>query len=328
MLTKFEIYKSLDGNNEVNVLINDDTVWLTQKQIIEIFESSKSNISEHIKQIFSTNELIESATVRKFRTVQTEGNRTVERLINHYNLDLIISIGYRVNTKRGTEFRQWASKRLKEYLIEGFAINEKRLEQKNKKIQILHDGIRILSRVIEHKSADNLDFSWLNHFSKGFDLLDDYDHDGLDVKGLNNKKPRFPEISEYENLLDRMRLDNNSKLFGKAKDEGFISAINQIKQTYNQEDAYPTIEEKASMLLYLIVKNHTFIDGNKRIAAACFLLYLDRNNLLFKSDGSTIISNEALASLTLFVALSQASEIRTVKNLIISVLNRSQKTSI
>ena len=237
-------------------------------------------------------------------------------------MDVIISVGYRVNSRRGIEFRQWATKRLKDYLIEGVAINEKRLEQKNKEIQVLHDGIRILSRAIEEKAIAE-DFGWLNQFSIGLQLLDDYDHEALDAKGIHSKNASYPTMNEYMELVELMRAEFNSDVFGKEKDGGFDSAVNTIKQGFGEQDVYPTLEEKAAMLLYLVVKNHAFVDGNKRIAAACFLLFLERNSMLYNSAGQTIISNEALASLTLFVASSKAEEMETVRKLLISVLNRN-----
>jgi prophage maintenance system killer protein len=230
-----------------------------------------------------------------------------------------------VKSIQGTQFRQWATKRLKEYLIEGVAINEKRLEQKNKEIQVLHDGIRILSRAIENQAANNENYAWLYQFSVGLQLLDDYDHESLDAKGNHTTKAEYPDMSEYMKLVDQMRAEFNSDVFGREKDSGFDSAVNQIMQGFGEQDAYPSIEEKAAMLLYLVVKNHAFVDGNKRIAAACFLLFLERNSLLYTNAGQTIISNEALASLTLFVAASKAEEMETVKKLLISVLNRNSK---
>ena len=246
-----------------------------------------------------------------------------DRPVAIYSLDVIISVGYRVKSIRGTQFRQWATKRLKDYLIEGVAINEERLSQKNKEIQVLHDGIRILSRAIEDQAANNEDYAWLHQFSVGLQLLDDYDHESLDEKGKHNHSAEYPAMAEYMVLVDKMRSEFNSDVFGKEKDGGFDSAVNQIKQGFGDQEVYPSIEEKAAMLLYLVVKNHAFVDGNKRIAAACFLLFLERNGLLYADSGQLVISNEALASLTLFVAASKADEMETVRRLLISVLNRN-----
>ncbi len=322
MENKIEIYASADGLTQLEVHFVGETFWLNLNQISSLFEKDKSVISRHLNNIYNEGELDRNSTVAKNATVQIEAKREVKREIDYYNLDAILSVGYRVNSKRGTQFRQWATKRLKDYLIEGVAINEKRLEQKNKEIQVLHDGIRILSRAIEEKAIAE-DFGWLNQFSIGLQLLDDYDHEALDAKGIHTKTANYPAQAEYMELVELMRAEFNSDVFGKEKDGGFDSAVNTIKQGFGEQDVYPTLEEKASMLLYLVVKNHAFVDGNKRIAAACFLLFLERNGLLYNSTGQTIISNEALASLTLFVASSKAEEMETVRKLLISVLNRN-----
>lgn len=317
---QIEIYTSPDGITQIEVQFEGDTFWLNLNQISSLFEKDKSVISRHLKNIFTNGELLRDSVVAKNATTAQDGKTYA---VEYYNLDAIISVGYRVNSKRGTQFRQWATKRLKDYLIEGIAINEKRLEQKNKEIQVLHDGIRILSRAIEDQSQNNENYAWLHQFSVGLQLLDDYDHESLDEKGKHTEKAEYPSMAEYMKLVEKMRAEFNSDVFGKQKDSGFDSSVNQIRQGFGEQDLYPSIEEKASMLLYLVVKNHAFVDGNKRIAAACFLLFLERNRLLCNNSGHTIISNEALASLTLFVAASKAEEMETVRRLLISVLNRN-----
>jgi len=306
MENQIEIYQSQDGI-VLNVQLSNETVWLSQDQLTVLFERDQSVISRHLSNVFKEGELTKESNMQKMHIANSDKPVTL------YSLDVIISVGYRVKSIRGTQFRQWATKRLKEYLIEGVAINEKRLAQKNKEIQVLHDGIRILSRAIEDQAINNENYAWLQQFSLGLQLLDDYDHESLDEKGKHTKKAEYPSMAEYLDLLEKMRADFNSNVFGREKDGGFDSAVNQIRQ------------EKAAMLLYLVVKNHAFVDGNKRIAAACFLLFLDRNGLLFKDSGQLIISNEALASLTIFVAASKAEEMETVKRLLISVLNRNLK---
>src|SRR5690554_7110661 len=313
MENQIEIYQGSDGLTQLEVRFEQETVWLTNNQLVELFDSSKANVSEHIKHIFQLKELEESSTVRKFRTVQKEGDRQVTRQRVHYNLDVIIAVGYRINTKRGTQFRQWATQRLKDYLVQGYAINEKRLAQKQQEVQTLKDGIRILSRAIEQK-ADDQNLDWLNHFAKGLELLDDYDHENLDNKGLTKRKAKYPVLADYQSIIYSMRSEFESGVFGKEKDGSFESAISQIGKGFGEEDFYPTLEEKAATLLYLIVKNHGFVDGNKRIAAACFLLFLEKNQMLYNGDRAAIISNDALASLTLFVAASKPEEMDTVKN--------------
>jgi death-on-curing family protein len=313
------IYKSKDKKTQIDVKFEHDTVWLTQQQMAELFGQTKQNISLHINNCFKEKELRSISVVKESLTTASDGKKYKTKF---YNLDLIISVGYRVKSIRGTQFRQWATQRLKDYLIEGVAINEKRLNQKNKEIKILHDGIRILSRVIEEKLDTNEAYAWLHQFKMGLKLLDDYDHETLDCFGNHTKNVKYPSKSQYLELVDQMRSEFNSTVFGKLKDKSFESAIAQIKQAFGKKDAYPSIEEKAAMLLYLIVKNHAFVDGNKRIAAACFLLFLENNGLLTNRQQDPIISNEALASLTLFVASSKAEEMETVKKLLISVLNR------
>ena len=314
------IYKSKDKKTQIDVKFEHNTVWLTQQQMAELFGQTKQNISLHINNCFKEKELRSISVVKESLTTASDGKKYKTKF---YNLDLIISVGYRVKSIRGTQFRQWATQRLKDYLIEGVAINEKRLNQKNKEIKILHDGIRILSRVIEEKLDTNEAYAWLHQFKMGLKLLDDYDHETLDSFGNHTKNVKYPSKSQYMELVDQMRSEFNSTVFGKLKDKSFESAITQIKQAFGKKDAYPSIEEKAAMLLYLIVKNHAFVDGNKRIAAACFLLFLDNNGLLTNRQQQPIISNEALASLTLFVASSKAEEMETVKKLLISVLNRN-----
>lgn len=317
-----QIFTSPDGNAEIEVHFTDETFWLNLNEIARLFEKDKSVISRHLKNIFETRELERISVVAKKATTATDG-KTYE--VDYYNLDAILSVGYRVNSKRGTQFRQWANRKLKEYLTEGLAINQRRLEQKNKEIQFLHDGIRILSRAIEDQALNNGSNEWLFQFSLGLQLLDDYDHESLDEQGIHIRETVYPKMSEYQTLIDQMRVEFDSSVFGKEKDGGFESAVNQIRQGFGDTDAYPSLEEKAAMLLYLVVKNHAFVDGNKRIAAGCFLLFLQRNGLLHAKNGQPIISNEALASLTLFVAASKAEEVTTVKKLLVSVLNRNSQ---
>ena len=313
-----EIYQSPDGII-FNVQLSNETFWLSQEQLTVLFEKDQSVISRHLINVFKEGELVKESNMQKIHIPNSD------KPVTFYNLDVIISVGYRVKSIRGTQFRQWATKRLKDYLTEGVAINEKRLEQKNKEIQVLHDGIRIISRAIEDQVINNENYAWLHQFSVGLQLLDDYDHEALDEVGKHTKNAAYPTMAEYLNLVNQMRLEFNSDVFGREKDGGFDSAINQIMQGFGEQDVYPSIEEKAAMLLYLVIKNHAFVDGNKRIAAGCFLLFLERNGILYTNTGQTIISNEALATLTLFVAASKAEEMETVKKLLISVLNRNMK---
>jgi prophage maintenance system killer protein len=327
MNNQIEIYQGSDGQTQFEVKFKQETVWLSQEQIAALFGKGRSTITEHIRNVFKEGELEEPVVCREFRHTTPHGaivGKTQEKVIKHYNLDVIISVGYRVKSNQGTQFRIWATKRLKDYLIQGYAINENRLAQKEQEVQTLKDGIRILSRAIQQKEEDqNLD--WLNHFAKGLELLDDYDHENLDKKGLSKRKANYPDLAQYQEVIRSMRSDFESGVFGKEKDGSFESAVAQISKGFGKEDFYPTLEEKAATLLYLIVKNHGFVDGNKRIAAACFLFFLQYNDLLHTSDGIPIISNDALASLTLFIASSKPEEMDTAKKLVISVLNRNRE---
>lgn len=325
MDNQIEIYQGSDGQTQIEVKFDQETVWLSQEQIGELFGKGRSTITEHIRNVFKEGELEEIVVCREFRHTTPHGaiaGKTQIKTIKHYNLDVIISVGYRVKSKQGTQFRIWATKRLKDYLVQGYAINEKRLAQKQQEIRTLKDGIRILSRVIEQKAEDQ-NLKWLNHFAKGLELLDDYDHENLDKKGLTKRPAKYPSVTDYQSVIASMKSEFESGVFGKEKDGSFESSISQISKGFGKEDFYPTLEEKAATLLYLIIKNHGFVDGNKRIAAACFLFFLQKNGLLHNQNGEIIISNDALASLTLFIASSKPEEMNTVKKLVISVLNRN-----
>jgi len=323
MTGEIEIYKTADNQTEIKVQFQEDTIWLTQLQMAQLFEKDLRTVNEHILNIYNTNELDIDPTIRKFRIVQKEGTRNVQRNIVHYNLDMIISVGYRVNSKRGTQFRQWATQRLKDYLVQGYAINEKRLAQKQQEVEYLKTGIRILNRAIEAQTTAE-EYKMLSVFAKGLELLDDYDHETLDKQGLTKQETAFPTFDEYMNLIRTMYSEFESGVFAKPKDDSFHSSINQIKQGFGKTEFYPTIEEKAANLLYFITKNHSFVDGNKRIAAACFAYFLEQNNALLKPDGTPIIDNNTLAALTLFIATSKTEEADIVKRLVISILNRNR----
>jgi death-on-curing family protein len=320
MKKQIEIYTSPDGNTQIDVSFEGETFWLNLNQISALFKKDKSVISRHLKNIFSSGELSRDAVVAKNATTATDGKSYI---IEYFNLDVILSVGYRVNSKRGTQFRQWATQRLKNYLIVGYALNEKRLEQKNKEIQVLHDGIRILNRSIKEKINKKEELNWLKSFSEGLQLLDDYDHEALDRVGNSSRETSFPTYNEYKEIVNHLKIKTHSSLFGIESNNGFDSAINQINRGFEEVDVYPSIEEKAAVLLYLIVKNHAFVDGNKRIAAACFLLFLNKNKLLFKNSRKPVIGNKEIVSLTLFVASSHPNEMMSVKNLIVSLLNRT-----
>ena len=321
---QIEIYQAQDGSTQIDVQLEEETVWLTQAQMAVLFNKGRTTITEHISNVFKEGELIEEMVCRDFRHTTQHGaikGKTQSKNVKYYNLDVIISVGYRVKSKQGTQFRIWANKILKDYLVKGYALNEKRLAQKEQEVKLLKDGIHILSRAIEEKIEDN---QWLTVFTKGLSLLDDYDHEQLDTKGLTTKEVNYPSLVDYQELINEMLTEFDSDVFGKEKDKSFQSSIAQIGKGFGEADFYPTLEEKAAMLLYLVVKNHSFVDGNKRIAAACFLKFLQQNDMLFNSHKQPIISNDTLASLTLFIAASKPEEMQTVTRLVISVLNRNK----
>ena len=318
MENQIEIYQTPDNQTVVEVRFGNDTVWLSQQQMALLFGQTKQNISLHINNCFKEGELDKNSTVKKYLTIQTEGKRKVSRNIEYYNLDVIISVGYRVKSIRGTQFRQWATQRLKDYLVQGYAINEKRLAEKQMQVETLKTGIRILHRVLEEKQNENA----LKIFSEALDLLDLYDHQTLDISGITTRQAVYPPLNEYYEIINRLKPEFASDVFAVPKDQSFESAVAQIAQTFDDKELYPSIEEKAAMLLYLITKNHAFADGNKRIAAARFIHFLNRNDILFRLDRQPVISSEALAALTLFVAVSKPEEKDTVVKLIMSVLNK------
>jgi prophage maintenance system killer protein len=283
-----------------------------------LFQRDVKTIGKHLSNLFDEGELEQESVVAKIATTATDG-KTYQ--VEHYNLDVIISIGYRVKSIQGTRFRKWATKRLKDYLVQGYAINERRIAEKDLELKVLKDGIRIVGRALEQSDTAQ-DKHWLQQFSAGLALLDDYDHESLDQKGLTLKPVVYPSLEEYLEFIKQMYSSYQSDVFAQPKDESFESSIGQIAQTFDGKELYPSLEEKAATLLYLIVKNHSFVDGNKRIAAACFLYFLEKNDKLKDKEGSPLITNKALASLTLFVAVSKPEEMQTVKQLIISILNR------
>ena len=324
MKGKIEIYKTETGT-EISVRFDEDTVWLNQQQMALLFKQTKQNISLHINNCFKEGELDKTATVKKSLTVQKEGKRTVKRIIEYYNLDVIISVGYRVKSLRGTQFRIWATQRLKDYLVRGYAINEKRLAEKQQEIQYLRDGLHILNRAIEEKSGTSKE-ELLSTFDEGLKLLDAYDHHQLEGKGETGaREVYYPDESEYLEFIQTMYRQQPSGIFARPKDNSFASSVNQIRATFDGKDLYPTLEEKAANLLYLIVKNHSFVDGNKRIAAACFIYFLDKNNMLFGKNSTPVLSNNSLAALTLFIAVSLPEEKESVIRLIITILNKVKK---
>ena len=317
------IYTTKDGN--IDVKLEQKTVWLTQKQMSKLFDTTPQNITIHIQNIYKEQELSKDSTCKDFLQVQTEGKRQISRSMTFYNLDMIISVGYRVNSKQGIQFRKWATSKLKEYLVQGYTLNERLLKEKVEKLSLLQNAFNLLNRSITNQ-AENLDEAQqisklMSDFSVGLNLLDDFDNQRLDNKGNTKKEAVYISVDEFLDVIQKMKTEFTSEIFGNPKDDSFSSSVNQIYQTFDGKDCYPSIEEKAVNLLYFIVKNHSFSDGNKRIGANCFLYFLKKNNLLYKAD-KPIIDNATLATITLLIAESKPEEKETVKQIAISILNR------
>lgn len=305
--------------------MEDETIWLTQDMMAKLFETTVPNINMHIKNVYEEEELEQKRTIKDFLIVRKEGNRRVSRKIVHYNLDMILSVGYRIKSKTATQFRKWATATLKEYLTKGYVINENKLKQEQDKVRTLQDTIKLLSRSLEYQ-VETLDEAkdvakLMDNFANGLDLLDNYDHQKLDKKGETAREAVRIDEQEFLSVIDKMKSEFASDVFATPKDESFSSSVNQIYQTFGGKELYPTLEEKATTLLYLIVKNHSFADGNKRIGASCFLYFLNRNNMLYKNN-TPIIDNSTLFALTLLIATSKPEEMETVKQVVLSVLNR------
>ncbi len=302
-------------NQEVKLEVNmqDETVWLTQEQMSKLFGKAKSTINEHIKNIYKEEELIENETMCKFGNSEFSDKPT-----NYYNLDVIISVGYRVKSKNGVLFRKWANKVLKDYMIQGYAVNKQRLEYLEKTVKLIDIATRIDEDLHSNEAMEIIKV--INEYSNALTLLDEYDHRTLiKPKGTIKKD----SIIGYQNCLDiinQMKFKNDSELFGLERNEGLESIINNVFQSFMGNDVYPTIEEKASNFLYLIVKNHVFIDGNKRIAATLFIYFLQFYNILYKND-RRIIDNNTLVAITLLIAESNPNEKQILIDLIMNFLN-------
>ena len=313
-MDKNEIVIYKDGELEIEVQVNsdNDTVWLTLNQISELFERDKSSISRHISNIYKSGELSKDSTVAKIATVQKEGNRSIERTLDYYNLDLILSVGYRVNSKRGIAFRRWASSILKDYMLKGYAINEKRLESLNKTIEIQS---RIIASALELESDDV--YKVVSEYTRALDLLDDYDHQCLKRPEGSDTLYRL-SYEEVRKLIDSMKF--NSDVFGVEKEKGKLNGILEaVYQNVFGTEVYPSIEEKAANLLYFLIKDHPFADGCKRIGASVFLEFLNKNNALVR-NGRQVISDSALVAITLMVAESRPEEKETMVTLIMNFL--------
>ena len=317
------LYKTDDGNTRLEVKLEKDTVWLTQSQMGELFGVDRTSILRHIRNIYKSEELEESSTCAKTAQVRIEGNRRIQRDIPYYNLDVIISVGYRVNSRKATCFRRWASSILKQYLISGYAIDQRRIDHYDD----LKEVVRLMSRTLTLQN-DISDgeyaglFNVITDYVYALDTLDRYDYQTLDIEKIT-KSESFR--ATYENAMDAINVlklkFGGSQWFANEKDDSFKSSIGQIYQTFGGEDLYPSVEEKAAMLLYLVVKNHSFSDGNKRIAAMLFLWFMEKNGILYSADGRKRIADNTLVALTLMIAESRTEEKDVMLKVVVNLIN-------
>ncbi len=326
--SEIRIYKTKEGKTTIEVKLEKETVWLSLNQMSELFYRDKSVISRHIRNVFKEGELNRKSTVAKYATVQNEGQRKIVRNIEYFNLDVIISVGYRIKSKRGTQFRIWANQIIKNYLIKGFAINQKKLEQQAKQLNELKETIKILGNTLEYKKLTNDESKGLlkiiSDYSYALEILDKYDYKTLKIENTSGKEVYQLTYEEaIKQIENTKKVYGNSDLFGHEKDNSFKSSIATIYQTFGGDDLYPSIEEKAANLLYFIVKNHSFSDGNKRIAAFLFLYFLDKNGLLFTREDKKRIADNALVALTLMIAVSKPEEKETIIKVIVNLINKN-----
>jgi prophage maintenance system killer protein len=304
------LYQSADDVPSLEVRLEKESVWLNLNQIATLFERDKSVISRHLGNIFREGELEREPTVAIFATVQNEGERTVIRQVEYFNLDAILSVGYRVNSKRGTQFRIWATGILRKHLIEGYTANERRLKE-------LRQTLSLVGNVMERYSVSSDEAQALlrvvTDYSGALDLLDDYDHKRVRASGGESQPATGVTYEEAMRIITSLRKHfKSSSLFGLEKDESLHSSLAAVMQTFDDKDVYPTLEDKAAHLLYFLVKNHSFADGNKRIAAALFLWFMRKNNILLKENGSRRIAENTLVAITLMIAESPPAERDTI----------------
>lgn len=322
--SEIKIYKAEDGKTEIQVKLDHETVWLNLMQLTELFQRDKSVISRHINNIFKERELAKSSVVAKIATTANDG-KTYQ--VDHYNLDVVISVGYRIKSQRGTQFRIWANSILKEYLIKGYSINETRLKQQNEQLRELQESVKLLGNVLNYKELTGDESSGLlkiiSDYAYALDILDQYDYQSLKIAETSGKETYQLTYEEAISQIQKVKeVYGNSVLFGQEKDASFRSSIATIYSTFNGADLYPSIEEKAANLLYFITKNHSFTDGNKRIAAFLFLYFLEKNGVLLDNYGNKRIADNALVALTLMIAVSRTEEKETMTKVIVNLINK------
>lgn len=321
--TQIIIYKTEDGQTSVDVKIENDNVWLTQSQMQELFGQTKQNISLHINNLFKEEELQKFAVVKESLTTANDGKKYKT---NHYSLDVIISVGYRVKSKRGTQFRIWANNVLKDHLLKGYSINEQKLKEQTAQFNSLKQTVQLLDNVLKNKELNSDEATGLlkvvTDYSYALDILDKYDHQQLTIEGTDDQQLFVATYEDAMNAIKDLKDKfGGSSLFGNEKDDSFKGSIGVIYQSFSGVDFYPTIEEKAANLLYFVVKNHSFSDGNKRIAAYLFVWFLEKNQILYRKDGSKRIADNALVALTLMIAESKPEEKEMIVKVIVNLIN-------
>lgn len=323
---KIVIYQTEDGRTQLDVKLENETVWLTQAQMTELFQTTKQNISLHINNIFKEGELDSKATVKEYLTVQHEGKRTVRRKVKYYDLDVIISVGYRVKSIRGTRFRQWATSVLRDYLIKGYAINQRiREENYQQMLQLVRSMARTVKLQDLSKEVRNALLDVVVDYTFALDRLDDYDYQRLSIPESSTEEKFHATYEGAMNVLAELREKfGGSGLFANEKDDSFKSSIGQIYQTFGGQDLYPTVEEKAAMLLYLVTKNHSFSDGNKRIAATLFLWFMNENGILYDDMHNKRIDDTTLVALTLLIAESRPEEKDTMIKVVVNLIGHAK----
>ena len=316
------LYQSLDGTINLDVRLEKETIWLTQAQIAQLFGTKRPAITKHLVNIFSVGELDENSVCSILEHTANDGKSYQTKF---YNLDAILSVGYRVNSVNATQFRIWANKVLKEYIIKGYAINQRaQVEQ----LEDLKQTVKLLSNVLNNQSltADEATglLKVITDYTYALDTLDRYDYQSLEIDDTTQEVSFRATYGLAMEAIETLRQKFGSGgLFGNEKDQSFQSSINTIYQTFDGADLYPSIEEKAAMLLYLVVKNHSFSDGNKRIAAFLFLWFLEKNGILYKANGSRLIENNTLVALTLMVAESRTEEKDIMLKVVVNLINRN-----
>ena len=321
---KIIIYQSEDGKTQLDVTLEHETVWLTQKQIAELFGTKRPAITKHLKNIYASEELTEESTCSILEHMGNDGRQSYNT--KYYNLDAILSVGYRVNSKNATRFRQWANSVLKQYLVKGYAINE---NIRKHQIAELRQLIQVLGRAIQQQPAKTTDesnalFDVVVDYTYALDTLDNYDYQRLHIAKTTKEEPFHATYENAMHEIDMLRQKfGGSVLFGNEKDDSFRSSIGQIYQTFDGTELYPSVEEKAAMLLYLVTKNHSFSDGNKRIAATLFLWFMNNNAILYRPDGTKRIADNTLVALTLMIAESKTEEKDIMVKVVVNLINQA-----